>query len=75
MTHYAPLISAFVCLLLTTVILHSKFGKGIQDIPNERSLHATPIPRIGGVGLMAGVLAGWAWMFYSLVWWLCRAYQ
>jgi UDP-N-acetylmuramyl pentapeptide phosphotransferase/UDP-N-acetylglucosamine-1-phosphate transferase len=70
MTHYAPLISAFVCLLLTTVILHSKFGKGIQDIPNERSLHATPIPRIGGVGLMAGVLAGWAWMFYSLVWWL-----
>ena len=70
MTHYAPLISAFVCLLLTTIILQSKFGKGVQDIPNERSLHQTPIPRIGGVGLMAGILTGWAWMFYSLVWWL-----
>jgi UDP-N-acetylmuramyl pentapeptide phosphotransferase/UDP-N-acetylglucosamine-1-phosphate transferase len=70
MTHYAPLISAFVCLLLTTIILQSKFGKGVQDIPNERSLHETPIPRIGGVGLMAGILTGWAWMFYSLVWWL-----
>ena len=70
MTHYAPLISAFVCLVLTTIILQSKFGKGIQDIPNERSLHETPIPRIGGVGLVAGILTGWAWMFYSLVWWL-----
>jgi UDP-GlcNAc:undecaprenyl-phosphate GlcNAc-1-phosphate transferase len=70
MTHYAPLIAAFVCLVLTTIILNSKFGKGVQDIPNERSLHETPIPRIGGVGLMAGVLTGWAWMLYSLVWWL-----
>jgi UDP-N-acetylmuramyl pentapeptide phosphotransferase/UDP-N-acetylglucosamine-1-phosphate transferase len=33
-------------------------------------LHETPIPRIGGVGLIAGILTGWAWMFYSLVWWL-----
>jgi UDP-N-acetylmuramyl pentapeptide phosphotransferase/UDP-N-acetylglucosamine-1-phosphate transferase len=70
MTHYSPLIAALVCLVLTTIILHSKFSKGIQDIPNERSLHETPIPRIGGVGLMAGVLTGWAWMLYSLVWWL-----
>ncbi len=70
MTHYSPLISAFVCLVLTTIILHSKFGNEIQDIPNERSLHETPIPRIGGIGLMAGILTGWAWMFYSLTWWL-----
>ena len=70
MTHYSPLISAFVCLILTTIILHGKFGKGIQDIPNERSLHDVPVPRIGGVGLMAGILTGWAWMFYSLVWWI-----
>ena len=70
MTHYSPLISAFVCLLLTTIILNSKFGSGIQDVPNERSLHVTPVPRIGGVGLMAGVLAGWAWIMNSLVWWL-----
>jgi UDP-N-acetylmuramyl pentapeptide phosphotransferase/UDP-N-acetylglucosamine-1-phosphate transferase len=59
-----------VCLVLTTIILHSKFGSEIQDIPNERSLHETPTPRIGGIGLMAGILTGWAWMFYSLTWWL-----
>jgi len=70
MTHYSPLISAFVCLVLTTIILNSKFGKEIQDIPNDRSLHETPTPRIGGIGLMAGILTGWAWMFYSLTWWL-----
>ncbi|ODU14637.1 MAG: UDP-phosphate N-acetylglucosaminyl 1-phosphate transferase [Thiobacillus sp. SCN 64-35] len=28
-----------------------------MDHPNERSLHATPTPRIGGLGIMAGLLA------------------
>jgi UDP-N-acetylmuramyl pentapeptide phosphotransferase/UDP-N-acetylglucosamine-1-phosphate transferase len=33
------------------------------DPPNARSLHATPVPRIGGLGLLAGVGASllWAW--------------
>lgn len=30
------------------------------DQPNERSLHVTPTPRTGGVGVMAGLLAGGA---------------
>lgn len=30
------------------------------DQPNERSLHITPTPRTGGVGVMAGLLAGGA---------------
>lgn len=63
MSYYSPIVAALVTMLLTTVIVLSKFGKQIQDIPNERSLHETPIPRIGGVGLMAGVLAGWAWVW------------
>lgn len=70
MSHYAPLVAALVTMLIITVILHSRFGKEIQDIPNERSLHATPTPRIGGVGLMAGLLTGWALMFSALTWWL-----
>lgn len=32
------------------------------DMPNERSLHATPTPRTGGVGVMVGVLAAGAWL-------------
>jgi UDP-GlcNAc:undecaprenyl-phosphate GlcNAc-1-phosphate transferase len=64
------MVAALVCMLLTFVLLQSKAGKEIQDVPNERSLHATPVPRIGGVGLMAGLLSGWALMFKSLTWWL-----
>lgn len=70
MSHYSPIVAALVTMLLTTIILISKFGKEIQDIPNERSLHETPVPRIGGVGMMAGLLAGWALMITSLMWWL-----
>lgn len=70
MTHYAPMIAALVTLLVTTLLLFSKVGKEIQDVPNDRSLHAAPTPRIGGVGLMAGVLAAWALMFKSLAWWV-----
>lgn len=70
MSHYSPIVAALVTMLLTTLILISKFGKEIQDIPNERSLHETPVPRIGGVGMMAGLLAGWALMLTSLVWWI-----
>lgn len=72
MSHYSPLIAALVTMLLTVVILFGKFGKKIkiQDIPNERSLHATPIPRIGGIALMAGLLSGWALMLTSLKWWI-----
>ncbi|TAJ80685.1 MAG: glycosyltransferase family 4 protein [Gallionellaceae bacterium] len=70
MSHYSPIVAALVTMLLTTIILFSKFGKEIQDISNERSLHATPVPRIGGVGMMAGLLSGWALMLTSLAWWL-----
>ena len=55
MSHYAPLIAALVTMLVTTIILFSKTGTKFQDIPNARSLHEEPIPRIGGVGLMAGL--------------------
>ena len=70
MTHYVPLVAALVSGLLTLVLLLSKAGKEIQDIPNERSLHETPVPRIGGVGLMAGILSGWALMFKLIAWWI-----
>ena len=69
-SHYSPVVAALVSLILTTLLLISKTGKGIQDIPNERSLHDVPVPRIGGVGLMAGGLSGWALMFKSLAWWV-----
>ena len=70
MAQYSPLFAAFVTLLLTFILMVSKAGKSIQDIPNERSLHDTPVPRIGGIGMMAGVFTGWAVMVRDLSWWV-----
>lgn len=70
MSLFAPIVSALVVLLALAIILSSHVGNKIQDIPNERSLHAKPIPRVGGVGLMAGVLVGWLLVRDTLVWWL-----
>jgi len=70
MTHYAPLIAAFATLLIITILLLSKVGKEIQDVPNERSLHDAPIPRIGGVGMIVAILLAWMLMFMSLAWWI-----
>ncbi|MBI3071136.1 MAG: glycosyltransferase family 4 protein [Deltaproteobacteria bacterium] len=70
MIPYAPMVAVVVTLLFTTVILRTGLGKKVQDVPNARSLHVAPIPRIGGLGIMAGLLCGWALMITSLSWWV-----
>ena len=69
MSHYAPIISAFVTLILGVMLTLSKVGT-IQDIPNERSLHAEPIARTGGVALVAGILSGWMMLIQFWAWWI-----
>lgn len=70
MIYYAPLISAIIAILLIAFLLSSKAGKSIQDIPNERSLHTSPIPRVGGIGVVGGILFGWMLTPGALVWWV-----
>jgi UDP-N-acetylmuramyl pentapeptide phosphotransferase/UDP-N-acetylglucosamine-1-phosphate transferase len=70
MSYYSPIVAVLVTLSSIAFILSSSLGKRVQDIPNERSLHAVPTPRSGGVGLLAGVLAGWALLSGALAWWL-----
>lgn len=67
--HYSPVIAAIVTLILTLFLSLNKQGL-LQDIPNDRSLHTTPIPRTGGIALMTGVLAGWVMMIESWAWWI-----
>lgn len=69
MTHYPPLISAFVTMLLTLILTLNKNGM-IQDVPNEHSLHSEPIPRVGGVAIMAGILSGWILLTQFWAWWI-----
>lgn len=64
------MIAALVTMLIATFLVYGKVGKNIPDIPNERSLHSEPVPRAGGVALMAGILSAWALMIMSLAWWV-----
>ncbi|WP_035383192.1 glycosyltransferase family 4 protein [Ferriphaselus sp. R-1] len=70
MTHYSPVVAALVTMLLTLILLVSKTGRLVQDVPNERSLHTIPVPRIGGLGMMGGICAAWAFMPGALFWWV-----
>ena len=56
----APLAALLVCWLTLAWLLRR--GHLPMDHPNERSLHATPTPRIGGLGIMAGVLVAAVWL-------------
>ncbi len=55
-----PLTAFLVCWLTLAWLLRR--GRLPMDHPNERSLHATPTPRIGGLGIMAGVLVATVWL-------------
>lgn len=69
MTHYPPIISALVTMMLTLILMMNKIGT-IEDVPNERSLHSEPIPRIGGIAIIAGILSGWTLLFQFWAWWI-----
>jgi UDP-N-acetylmuramyl pentapeptide phosphotransferase/UDP-N-acetylglucosamine-1-phosphate transferase len=49
-------VSAFTVWLLSRGLA----ARIALDHPNPRSLHTTPIPRTGGIGVVAGVAVGWA---------------
>ena len=52
------LTSFLVTLVMAPVILRYGRALGLIDVPNERSMHTTPIPRSGGVACILGVAAG-----------------
>jgi UDP-N-acetylmuramyl pentapeptide phosphotransferase/UDP-N-acetylglucosamine-1-phosphate transferase len=61
----APIIAAVVSYTLIAWMLKSKRLALPLDRPNERSLHSTPVPRTGGLGIMAGAAAGLALARYE----------
>lgn len=70
MSYFSPLVAALISMLAIRLIISGWLRIDIQDIPNERSLHSTPVPRIGGIGLQIGLLSGWAMLLPLLEWWL-----
>jgi len=53
---WSPLTAFAAALLLVWWLVNSRFSALALDRPNPRSLHETPVPRTGGIGLHAGVL-------------------
>jgi len=57
-THYLP---ATLACVVTAIALHVmlKRTRLPLDLPNERSLHKTPVPRSGGLALVPATLLAW----------------
>jgi UDP-N-acetylmuramyl pentapeptide phosphotransferase/UDP-N-acetylglucosamine-1-phosphate transferase len=56
-------VAAFVVALLAARLLLTPAGRRLAlDEPNERSLHAHPVPRTGGIAIVAGVAAACAFI-------------
>ena len=47
-------------LVACEVVRRFAVKRALLDSPNERSLHAVPIPRLGGVGIVVTTLAAYA---------------
>jgi len=62
----SPIVSALATLLLIAWMLRAR-ERWPLDVPNERSLHVRPVPRSGGIAMMAGVLSGFAILQTPLV--------
>jgi UDP-GlcNAc:undecaprenyl-phosphate/decaprenyl-phosphate GlcNAc-1-phosphate transferase len=55
----ATLAAAVLCALVVTGFVAALLPRvGIIDVPNHRSSHDRPVPRGGGVGVLAGIGAG-----------------
>lgn len=65
---WAPPLSFAVALALIGWLRSSPIATLALDHPNRRSLHEVPLPRIGGAGVLAGVLAGWIVVRPGLPW-------
>ena len=53
---------AIVAWLLVIVLLRSPLAQRLIDRPNERSLHAEPTPRVGGIAVVLAAVPIAAWM-------------
>lgn len=69
MTSLKLLVPTLVAFGLSFVLAMSN-SRFLQDIPNERSLHEKPVPRTGGIALIAGIISGWVLLVQDLNWWI-----
>jgi UDP-GlcNAc:undecaprenyl-phosphate/decaprenyl-phosphate GlcNAc-1-phosphate transferase len=54
----AAALAAAVCAAVLRLILGTRIASFALDRPNDRSMHSRPTPRIGGIGILAGIAVG-----------------
>jgi UDP-GlcNAc:undecaprenyl-phosphate/decaprenyl-phosphate GlcNAc-1-phosphate transferase len=56
--HYLLIVAvgALVTFVVTPIVRRVAIAKGLVDTPGGRKVHSTPIPRLGGVAIFAGVM-------------------
>ena len=60
-------LTAFAATLVTVWwLVRSRLSTLALDHPNQRSLHQTPVPRTGGLGIHAGIFLAWAVAGFNL---------
>src|SRR5258706_375690 len=64
----APLLAGIVSIVTMVVLMRSRSLP--LDKPNERSLHVLPVPRTGGIAIIAGVIAAALWLQASPSLWV-----
>jgi len=69
--YWAPVLSFAVTFATILWLLKNKLSLIALDRPNPRSLHAAPMPRTGGLGVIAGII--FAGIFLGLPWQLWAA--
>lgn len=58
MAWFCPLLALAISAGVTGFLLWSRLGLRLApDLPNDRSLHSEPIPRLGGIGVVLALLA------------------
>lgn len=61
-----PAAAFLIAVAATRMALGWLRARAILDRPNERSSHAVPTPRGGGIGLLAGLLPAWTGIALAL---------
>lgn len=56
LAYVTPLVSFALTWIVLTIVIRT-WSDRILDHPNERSLHQRPVPRMGGIGVVAGIAA------------------
>ncbi len=63
---WAPLTAFTAALVVNWWLAGSKLAALTLDHPNRRSLHQIPVPRTGGIGVFAGILAALGALVFDL---------